>query len=224
MTDIEDWLKDPLIEIVKGSYQYRKLKNADGRQQDLWQSFHFSTRLKLDGSDYFCRQVLGAASMPDECGLPLLAHRLLEWNLGAFFFELMSAHDTLLQELNIIYAYDLALNPEKVRWDTRNTNKFMEKLPQEIYDDIKAERTKTWFIKVSSYRNMATHHYLVPIGSEQAGSGTQPLDYEDHKVFIILPNKTGEVKPEDVNICNEYLKSMARHITSVWEKISHEFE
>ena len=67
----EDWLEDPLSE--KGR-NYRKLKNPN-KGQDLWKSFHFSTRLKLDAADYFCRQLLGAASMPDNLGLPLLAYR-----------------------------------------------------------------------------------------------------------------------------------------------------
>ena len=121
--DNEDWLQDPLRTTEGSSYRWRKLKSSDERQNDLWYSFHFATRLKLDGADYFCRQTLGAASMPDDLGLPLLAHRQLEWYLGAFFFELVSAYDTLLQELNIVYAYDLALRPKDVRWNNRHKNK-----------------------------------------------------------------------------------------------------
>ena len=84
MAEIEDWIQDPLKSC--------KLKSPkDDRQNGLWYSFHFATRLKLDGADYFCRQALGAASMPYDLGLPLLAHRLLEWYLDAFFFELMAA-------------------------------------------------------------------------------------------------------------------------------------
>ena len=91
MSDVEDWLHDPLREIKNGSYKSRQLKTSDDKQNDLWHSFHFSTRLKLDAAEYFCRQVLGAASMPDDIGLPLLAHRHLKWYLDTFFFELMSA-------------------------------------------------------------------------------------------------------------------------------------
>ena len=81
----------------------RELKLPDREPNQRWQSFHSATRLKLDGADFFCRQVLGAASMPDDLGLPLLAHRLLRWYLDAFFFELLSAYDTLLQELGVVY-------------------------------------------------------------------------------------------------------------------------
>lgn len=78
MPSNEDWLQDPLMEIGKGSYQYRKPKSPNGEEIKLWQGFHFSTRLKLDGADYFCRQVLGAASRPTELGLPLLAYKQLK--------------------------------------------------------------------------------------------------------------------------------------------------
>ncbi|GAH63495.1 unnamed protein product, partial [marine sediment metagenome] len=84
MPNGEDWLRDPLRKIENGSYKRRKLKNLqDDKQNDLWWNFHFATRLKLDGADYFCRQLLGAASRPDELGLPLLAHRQLKWYLDA---------------------------------------------------------------------------------------------------------------------------------------------
>ena len=140
MSSREDWLQDPLMEIENGSYKPRKLKTPKDNQNDLWFGFHFATRLKLDGAAYFCRQALGAASMPDNLGLHLLAHRQTEWYLEAFFFELMSAFETLLQELNIIYAHDLKLKPEKIRWNDKNRNKFMKKLPDNILKNIATER------------------------------------------------------------------------------------
>ena len=156
MPNGEDWLEDPLSE--KGK-DYRKLKNPDKRQ-DLWESFHFSTRLKLDAADYFCRQLLGAASMPDDLGLPLLAYRQLKWNLDAFFFELMSAYDILLQELNIVFVYDSELEPSQVKW-----GKIKDKVPKELVQYMDTEWKKEWFKKIRIYRNMATHHAYVPISS-----------------------------------------------------------
>lgn len=146
MSEVEDWLQDPLRKIESGSYKSRKLKSTNERQNDLWHSFHFATRLKLDGADFFCRQAVGAASMPNDLGLPLLAHRQTEWYLEAFFFELMSAYDTLLQELNIVYAYDLALKPEDVRWRDEKKTKFMENLPEKVFNSIKEGR-KIGFIE-----------------------------------------------------------------------------
>ena len=118
MPNDEDWLRDPLREISTGSY--KKLKNLPKEQQDRWESFHFSTRLKLEGADYFCRQVLGTASMPDTQGMPILAYKQLKWFLDAFFFELMAAYEMLLQELNALYECGVDIN------DPRLFNKLKE--------------------------------------------------------------------------------------------------
>jgi hypothetical protein len=56
----------------------------------------------MDGANFFLRNALGAASTFDRMGLPLLGHRMIEWYLGAFFFELLSAFDSLLHELGTI--------------------------------------------------------------------------------------------------------------------------
>ena len=219
MAKIEDWLQDSLMKIDEGSYQYRKPKSLDAKQYGLWQSFHFATRLKLDGADYFCRQALGAASMPDDRGLPLLAHRQLEWYLGAFFFELVSAYDTLLQELNIVYAYDLALKPEDVRWD-----KIKHKLPKKLAKYMEEEWEKDWFYEVRSQRHMATNRYVVPLASSKAGFGEEPLDYGEHEVSIFCIDKTGNTKLKYIHVCVEYLKNMVRYISSVWTKMAPEFQ
>jgi hypothetical protein len=220
MSDVEDWLQDPLRKIENGSYKRRKLKNPqDDKQNDLWWSFHFATRLKLDGADHFCRQALGAASMPDEQGLPLLAHRQVEWYLGAFFFELVSAYDTLLQELNIVYAYDSALKPEDVRWDS-----IKQKLPKKLAKHMEEEWEKDWFYEVRSHRNLAAHHYVTPLGSSRATVGDEPLNYREHTVHIYCIDKTGNIKSKDINVCIHYLTQMVRYINRVWEEMAQEFQ
>jgi len=220
----KDWLQDPLTETKHRSYKPRKLKNQNNEQTEQWEIFHFATRLKLDGADYFCRQALGAASMPHDLGLPLLAHRLLEWYLVALFFELVSAYDTILQELNIVYAYDLGLKPENVRWNNKNKNKFMKKLPEEIFDRVEEEREKDWLCEVRSLRNLATHSYIVPLASSQAGFGEEPLDYNEHTVSIFCTDKAGNTKLKYISVCKEYLENMVRYISSVWEKMAQEFD
>jgi len=219
--DNEDWLEDPLIiRTDNDSLKRRKLKNPqDDKQNDLWWNFHFATRLKLDGADYFCRQVLGAASSPDNLGLPLLAHRQLKWYLDAFFFELMSAYYILLQELNVAFAYDFGLEPKDVNWD-----KIKNKLPESLDKHMEKEWEKEWFDKVRRHRHMATHHYLVPTGHYQAGWGDKPLDYAEHEVSIYYLDNTGKAKGEKISICKDYLKNMVKYISSVWEKMLQEFQ
>ena len=216
----ENWQEDPLIKISKSPYyRYRPRKNLTAKQYNNWRTFHFATRLKLDGADFFCRQALGAASMSDNLGLPLLAHRQKEWYLEAFFFELMSAYDTLLQELNIVYAYDLRLKPDEVYWD-----KIKGKLPQKMVNYMVEERGKEWFDRVRRYRNTATHHYTIPLGSGTVGFGDKPLDYSEHDVSMHYLDKTGNVANEDINNCKNYLKNMVKHISSIWEIIAEEFK
>ncbi|MBA7680620.1 hypothetical protein ES703_88941 [subsurface metagenome] len=222
MLEYEDWLQDPLREKVKGHYQHRKLKNADERQNSRWWSFHFSTRLKLDAADYFCRQLIGAASMPDNLGLPLLAHRQLKWNLDAFFFELMSAYDILLQELNIVFAYDSELEPSQVKW-----GKIKDKVPKELVQYMDTEWKKEWFKKIRIYRNMATHHAYVPISSWKGRSGDKPLDYNEYDVSMMpIPylDSSGQPIVENINHCKTYLKKMAKYIIYIWGKMVQEFQ
>jgi len=50
MSEVEDWLQDPLREIENGAYKPRKLKSpVDDKQNDLWRIFHYATGLKLNG-------------------------------------------------------------------------------------------------------------------------------------------------------------------------------
>lgn len=229
MSEVEDWLQDPLMEIGKGRYDYHKLNSLDDKQNRLWQGFHFSTRLKLDAADHFCRQVLGAASMPDDLGLPLLAHRQLEWYLDALFFELMSAYETLLQELNIVYAYDLGLKPKQVRWAKQDAkeSKFLKLLrtkSPKLVDYMEKEWGEEWFKKVRQYRNMATHHSHLWTGWEKGGWGDKPWDYNEYGLSIYYLDDAQELKEEKVSVCTDYLKKMVRHIHQVWEKMAQEFE
>ena len=217
----EDWLQDSLREKGKGRYHYRKLKNH-GERQGLWVSFHFSTMLKLDAAAYFCRQLIGAASMRDKVGLPLLAHRLLKWNLDAFFFELISAYDILLQELNIVFAYDSELEPSQVKW-----GKIKDKVSKELVQYMDTEWKKEWFKKIRIYRNMATHHAYIPISSWKGGSGDKPLDYDEHNISMIpIPylDSSGQPVEEDISHCRNYLKAMAEYIGSIWGKMAQEFQ
>lgn len=101
--DYVDWLKDPLMRIGKGTFGYLKTTNTESQSYKSWTSFHFDTRLKLNGADHFLRQLLGATSRPDRIGSSTSAFHLRQWYLDAFFFELMAAYEILLQELNAIY-------------------------------------------------------------------------------------------------------------------------
>ena len=222
----EDWLRDPLIKWNNETHKPQHLKNADENRQLRWWGFHSATRIKLEGTDYFCRKILGAASSTYDYGLPSLAHRELCWYLDAFFFELMSSYDVLLQELNIIYAYDLNLIPTQVKWDNSKTGRQLkEKLPHDLLQFMNQEYSKYWFSNLRIYRNMATHHYRVPINASRFYNAGIPLDY--NSVFnaeMRCIDHIGLDITEDISKCKGYLQEMGNHIISIWHKVSSEFE
>ena len=211
MIEIEDWLRDPLRKIENGTYKSRTLKSANDKQNDLWEwdSFHFATRLKLDGAKFFCTKVIDIARTPED---------ELEWYLDGFFFELMAACDTLLQELNTVYAYDLQLKPEAVRW-----NKIKGKLPNELVKYVEEERKKDWFCEVQWYRNITTHHYHIPKSRSKIWWGHDSL-HSTYHVGLQYIDKEGEIKIKEISICKDYLSNMVNYISSVWGKMAQEFE
>jgi len=209
--EVEDWLQDPLMEISKGSYQYRKLKNLDEKQYELWRIFHYATGLKLNGANFFCTKVIDTARTSEDIQL--------EWYLDAFFFELMSAYDTLLQELNIVYAYDLGLKPEGVRWKA-----IKDKLPTKLSEYMEEEQGKEWFKKVRQYRNTAAHHSYLWTDWQKAGWGDKPWDYDMHEVSIYHLDDTGNIKGERISVCTDLLKRVVEHIHQVWKEMAQEFD
>ena len=214
-----DWLEDPLIIHEEGSLRYKQSKNLEKEAYENWRVFHFSTRLKLEGADHFCRLALGAVSMPSDLGLPLLAHRQTKWYLDAFFFELVSAYNTLLQEMNVLY--DINLDIEDVNW-----NRIKDKLSSALKNLMKKEREAEWFKKLRWYRNTTTHHAYIPISSAKGGFGADPWDYDYHEVSLqYFDTNTRELKAEDIKeACQRYLRKMADHIHTVWANIAVEFD
>ena len=208
MLNSEDWLQDPLRIVEGGSPKWRKLKSSDERRNELWEwdSFHFATRLKLDGAKFFCTKVIDIARTPED---------ELEWYLDGFFFELMAACDTLLQELNTVYAYDLQLKPEAVRW-----NKIKDKLPDELVKYVEEERRKDWFCEVQWYRNTTTHHYHIPKTSLRRHDPPYSADY----VGLGYIDKEGRSKIREIIICKDYLSNMVNYISSVWQIMAEKFE
>ena len=153
-------------------------------------------------------------SMPYEQGLPLLAHRLLKWNLDAFFFELTSAADILLQELNIIYAFDDSLEPDDVRWP-----KIKTKIPEDIRNYMDNEWLSLWFQKVLDYRNQATHQSYIWTSFSTLGSGNWDIEHELKVDLDYFNKKSGELEHEPAAKCKDYLVKMVQYIHSVWQLI-----
>jgi len=216
-----DWLKDPLVVRSKSSLKFKRPKSLGTIACENWEIFHYSTRLKLEGADHFCRLAIGAASMPYDFGLTGLAYSQIKWYLDAFFFELMSAYDMLLQEINV--RYDINLDVGKVKWSAMKNN-----LPTKLVGLMESEWEAVWFKKLRSYRNMATHHAYIPTSASTGSPGDEPFDYHYHEVTIWhLDIDTGKWTPEDISIskaCPDYLKKMTKHIRAVWTRMAEKFD
>ncbi len=210
MPNSEDWLQDPLMEIGKGSYQYRKLKNLDEKQYERWRIFHYATGLKLGGAKFFCTKAIDTARTSEDLQL--------RWYLDAFFFELMAACDILLQELNTVYAYDLQLKPEVVRW-----NKLKGKLPNKLVKYVEEERRKDWFCEVQWYRTITTHHYRIPMSINKIWWGHDSSHSTYHAGLQYIDGED-KIKIQEISICKDYLSNMVNYISSVWEKMAQEFQ
>jgi len=166
--------------------------------------------------------MLGAASLPEDMGLSRLAHRQKKWYAEAFFFELCSAHDTLLQELNIIYGCNLDV--DKVKWKNPKGKDIKSKLPESLATKMQKGLDADWFKKVRWYRNTATHHYLVPTEEGTVGWGTQSWDAKvDGMKIVCIDEKTKKTIRENIEVCEDYLKNMLEHIHNVWSQMSQEF-
>jgi len=208
-----DWLEDPLMVITRES-KYLKPVKADEEVFESWQSFHYNTRLKLNGVEYFLRQALGAASRPDHLGLPMQGYSFQQWHIDAFFTELMSASEILMQELNAIYKCGIEIN------DRNLLSKLKKTLPADLTKMIQEDREKDWFKKASWYRHSITHRFRTPIDSWTAGSGEKSWHVDEHSVQIYYYNEdTKEWKSENIEVCKQFFSRMLDFVHAVWTEI-----
>ncbi len=216
----QDWITDPLQITNSSTREYLYPKGLEKEQADKWESFHFSTRLKLEAADHFCRLLLGVVSMPDNLGFPTLAYRLSKWYLDAYFFELISAYDILIHELNVVYAQTLGLEPENV-----SGLAIKDCLPKDLSTLMEDGWKQPWFEKIRYYRNTATHYSYIQGGSWRVGWGGKPWSYTAHEVSMYyFDTKANKIEYEKINQCATYLCKMIEHISQVWTEMRKDFD
>jgi len=205
--------------IGEGSFKYLETTNTEQESYELWKSFHFDTRLKLNGADYFLRQLLGSVSRPDRIGSPLLAYHFRQWHLDAFFFELMAAYEILIQELNAIYECGAKV------YDRDIFSKVKQALPEDLANLLEEERKKEWFKKLRYYRNSVSHRSRNISDDFTVYGGDEPWRYGHYEVSLRYYNEhTSNWDSENIKVCETYFNKMVDHIHAVWEKIKgHRF-
>lgn len=215
---VTGWLEDALIAVPWDEEELHSMDLTEDEQRRLrnWRSFHLSTKFKLEAADYFCRLILGLASMPDMRATDFV-NTLISWHLDAFFYELMSAYGVLLQELNT--ACRVGLKVPDVKWKALRS-----KLPCSVRKLMEDEWKANWFKKLRSCRNTATHHQLIPVGTVCIRRIGDP-NWEAHKTSMYYPDwSTGSYKGIDISVCRDYFEKMLAHIRGIWRKMAEEFQ
>jgi hypothetical protein len=223
---VEDWLADPLMKYIKAD---RRQQIATSFNVERWWSFHLATRLKLDGAVYFCTQVLGAAKLPIEVGLPTLIDRQRAWFGDSFLLHLHSACETLLQEINVVYGF--GLRESTVKWrhnpDAPNRDsKFKKKLDQAdptLSLMIQETREEDWYKDFTWHRNHATHHYFTGTDETTSGGGEGAWGWDTVEVKLVNW-RNGERRSDNIGVLTDYLQHMISHIHSVWTHMAPRFE
>ncbi|MCX6013801.1 MAG: hypothetical protein NTV30_10485 [Chloroflexi bacterium] len=214
----KDWLEDPLMDI-KRSYIVSRPKHLDSQLSSKLEKYHWATRVKLEASDYFCRQIMGASSMSIDLGLYKMAQRLIIWHLDAFYFEMSATNKILMQELNIFYGNKDRLEPIYVNWDSIK-KRFNDRLPERLIVYIDSTIKENWFKKIHWFNDASTQYISIAGRGvpTETNSRTKIWDWEQY-INYIDPD-TGETKEENVIQCFVFLKNMIEYVTRVWHEMS----
>ncbi len=213
MTMHDDWLGDPLKQSGQLFGYIDLLPDVD--RNASWKHYHVAARVKLDGAAYYCRQVLGTVSMPLELGSWDINFRMLEWHLDAFFFELMSAYEVVLQELNILYSEDSPIDESRVKWES-----VKPLIRHDLAQRMQRERNLPWFRRLREHRNASAHRSHKPLGEWSAGFGDRPWQHDAHGIqMAYVDTGSQQLQLEPVTECQQYLKLVLHHIVDVWKAV-----
>ena len=136
-------------------------------------------------------------------------------NLDGFFFELISAKDFFLQEVN--KKFNSCLESKKVTED----NLLLLNIPQSSKEQVKKIKEKlsddsTWLWRINNYRNVASHRRLFPRGFV-ASSKTKRV-----KVYLFKnPDEPqgGNLDIEIIPYCEGALKQMTKFLEELCSQL-----
>lgn len=215
---VDDWLRDPLMQEGR---QLCKFSDFDKARQSEWEVLHSTTRLKLEGATYHFRMVAGSVSLSGNLDdSRQMWWAILSWHLDAFFLELKSAFDCLLQEMNA--RYQLGVRAANVRRVGSLKQAAQRKgLILAALADLEKAEGEEEFRKIVSYRNMLTHRRLAHIEERYVLSNRPAVEsgYDDAK----LCTPDGQTEPL-VESCLTYLQFMISLIWKAWNTFKRELE
>jgi len=173
-----------------------------------------SVNNKLRAAQYFLEQLGELEKMAGD--LAAIAPFLMRVNLDGFFFEIISAKDFFLQEINDNYGGGLTGN------DATKLNKLLASpLTQNAKDQVRKiqrliSRKDTWLWRLNNYRNSATHRTL--IGKHINAQ----LPARTVKVYLFLdPDESskGHLNIEIMPYCEGALKQMTQFLEELYSQL-----
>jgi hypothetical protein len=150
--------------------------------------------------------------------VPLEYHENLRANLDAFFFELISAKDMFLQEINNKW---VGLPKDQGNSFTSLKKLLISKGPASVINVVISIETglsdhTSWIWKINNYRNSATHRELLHFGFVASTS------LPDVQIYLFEnPNdpNLGNASIEVLPYCEKSLKEMDTYLSSLYTQL-----
>ncbi len=143
------------------------------------------------------------------------------YSLRAFFWELTSAFDTLLQHIN--RKYELGLDQRDVLWDTVSKELSQRKEHKKLLRRLAKGYNSTWFTEVREYRNFA---HRGTVFTEIYWFRPDPVDPADRDtatsavgILLLAIGGGGRGSGEPIAMCKDYGSKVQTFIHEVLDQI-----
>ncbi len=144
--------------------------------------------------------------------------------LEAFFFELISAKDFFLQEIND--KYGLGLERDEATIISKLKERLSDGDALEVVKSLEKELSNvdSWLWKINNYRNAATHRELLHLGYEASAhlgyeAGTGLVHVEVHLFEDPEDIKKGNMRLEVLPYCEQSLRDMRDFLEGLYSKL-----
>ncbi len=210
-----DFLTDPLYD----DGQFCKFAELKEPEQSNWEVFHWSTRSKLEASIYFYSQTVGLGSVRHVWFTLVDFDTLLNWHVDAFFNELVSAFDTLLQEINVVYR--CGLKPDKVTWEgKRGIKGCLSGKAGRMCEIIAGAYDNETFKDIRRWRNIAAHRHHIPRHVSFSPGWGELIRKGSTEELITALHKPGD--NVDVSELSKHINFIRSLATEIWQRFPRE--
>lgn len=210
-------IEDPLYSASVKTAQFKRFAHLDDREQNNWEVFHWSARSKLEAAVYFYSQVQGWASPSPAWRWRYEPTAFLDWYLDAFFYELVSVFDVLLQEINVVYR--CGLNTDEVRWlstnGTRGIRELLKGEDDKLQELISSAYEHNVFVDLRKWRNITAHRHRIPKARLAMGRGDELLP----KTTITTIKDPSTSEDFGISKLREYVNFIADLVTGAWRQL-----